>query len=704
MTFPENTNRFNSISTTRLLEEVDDDDMAMPRSSYSSPAQRRSPRHVQDHHQYQSEQHFSTSQTSLQTLQASLNLSQSSLHLPLPCQQRSAHEQPPALRRQNTTLLLSSKQSLSPSMRFALTFVCVVCMGLSFVLQSQLVTVVVVGHHENVDDAPTGVSSSYLSLQPPQAQRTLNKNLGKKTQQLQGAETSKIIDISNTAETDKNIKFALRPSSTRQDTQAPPGEHHDDPIHHPIIDVISIGSVTRMGLMEVQRRTWASATRYQSRPILRHFWAIHEDNVDPDDDDDDTTCYNDLTVEDVMNISNWCRDRYMHNHTKRYLQVKYNSTAGSIRSSRHYKMTDTLQPSSWVMSQWIKHFGYNKWLAKKSNPVGWLCAQKRFAKGLAAVLKQYQRGGEYSIPDYVLLVDDDTYVNVDLLLQNELKDRNPMEPYVGAGCRVRIEMDASPITTFAFGGLGHVLSKASIERFTRPIHCSSEAKSEFESKVCSTISQDLIGEQRFFYDGMSVAELMDTRARAEAYLQFQQWQDGFCFHGDHYLAVMIHLYGILSTSVTEEDLTIMQAMKDSEIIIMSKNETIRKGNCWNEYDHCDPKTSVVCHYQTPQQMIALHEAKMRQQYTRNSPTTLSPAIHKMTEYTKTAPQAYDVHFSDQPTEKQDNMIHRMNTSRRKCYEGVFVQLNDSWGAYVGGFTPNYSSACNIIQMFNIIEK
>ncbi|KAL3923197.1 MAG: hypothetical protein SGILL_001790 [Bacillariaceae sp.] len=462
--------------------------------------------------------------------------------------------------------------------------------------------------------------------------------------------------------------------------------------------------------MEVQRRTWASGTREQDlSSSLRHFWAIDEDNIDHDNED--ITCYHDLTVEDVMNISNWCRDRYMHNRTIEYMEEHYGNNTGVAnyqidgREKKH-----TVPPTSWVTTQWIEHYGHNKWLAKKTHPVGWMCAQKRFAKGLAAVLRQYQSASqEYSAPDFLLLVDDDTYINVDLLQQVELQHRSPKEPYVGTGCRVRDELKRTPMTTFAFGGFGHVFSKASIERLIQPLHCNkNDNKERFENRACNTIAQDLIGEKRYFQDGMSVADLMDARVRSESYKGYKEWQDGFCFHGDHYLATIVHLYGILSEEdapvINErnvKDMATMSAIQDSELVIVSHNDTIRKGNCHNEYDHCDHNTSLACHYQSQQEMIALHEQRRNSDDNKNSPLVLMPSTATSSSL---APDAYDMHWGDRDQPYHKEMIDKMNKSRKKCYEGVFVQLNEEWGAYVGGFTPNYSSACSIIQIFNIVAR
>ncbi|KAG7338387.1 luciferase-like protein [Nitzschia inconspicua] len=446
------------------------------------------------------------------------------------------------------------------------------------------------------------------------------------------------------------------------------------------IDVVSIGSETRLGIMEVQRTTWA---KHKS---VRHFFAITEEM----DIEADRYCYQELSVDTVLNMSDWCRDRYIH------------------KKARY-------EYSSWLMSRWMVNFGRRRWLSKKENPVGWMCAQRRFARGMATVLARYRTEQE-AFPDYLLLVDDDTYVNMELLVQLELQHRNQYhEAYVAAGCRVTIQQ--APITNFAFGGFGQVYSHKSLERLTRPIHCNMDnngintkinetnihGKDDFdgfERNACQRISENLIGEREHFQNGMSVSDLLlEARLSVDSYVDFPNWKNGgFCFHGDHYLANLVHLYGIAST---------MDAIQGSEIVVSggSNGTTYQGSNCLNERQRCDPKSSMVCHYQTPSQMANLQqEAKHRifdERNTNDRWNATFPAPE--TTLYDVASNLYDIHFMETQSSR-DEMKISLSKNRRRCYEGVFHQLDDEWAVYVGGFRPDYASTCNNIQVLNIFEK
>lgn len=445
------------------------------------------------------------------------------------------------------------------------------------------------------------------------------------------------------------------------------------------IDIISVGSEMRMGNMEVQRTTWA---KHRS---VRHFFSITEVM----DVEADRHCYQDLSMETVLNISDWCRDHYS-NH-------KADSNG-----------------ASWLMIKWMKNFGQRRWLSKKENPVGWMCAQRRFAKGIALVLARYQTKQE-SFPDYLLLVDDDTYVNLELLQQLELQHLNPQkDAYVAAGCRVTTRDD--PMTNFAFGGFGQIYSRNSLALLTLPIHCNgnvevieptwinagnSSSIDAFQKNACKRISENLIGERQYFQNGMSVSDLLlDGRVSADSYSEFPNWKNGgFCFHGDHYLANLVNLYGISST---------MDAVQGSEMIIKNgSNTSVFKGiNCQNERQRCDAKTSIMCHYQTPLQMLDLHREENWRKSEENKSGKSSNTTWSLLEIVPaadSAPKAYDIHFMN-TRKTREEMKDNLSKHRARCYEGVFHQLDDKWAVYVGGFRPNYASTCDKIQVMNIFEK
>jgi hypothetical protein len=64
----------------------------------------------------------------------------------------------------------------------------------------------------------------------------------------------------------------------------------------------------------------------------------------------------------------------------------------------------------------MKKFAY-RFRTKVFNPknnAGWMCAQKRPVDGLFNVLQNY-KDGAMEAPQYLFIIDDDTYINMDSL-------------------------------------------------------------------------------------------------------------------------------------------------------------------------------------------------------------------------------------------------------------------------------------------------
>merc|ERR1719469_916106 len=89
------------------------------------------------------------------------------------------------------------------------------------------------------------------------------------------------------------------------------------------------------------------------------------------------------------------------------------------------------------MSYRSRHFGIPGLYSKKK-PLGWLCAQRRPGFGLGKKGIQYRAqtvryGIQEAIPDYLFLIDDDTYINMELFSKH-MQNIDPSEPLVYAGC------------------------------------------------------------------------------------------------------------------------------------------------------------------------------------------------------------------------------------------------------------------------------
>jgi hypothetical protein len=239
---------------------------------------------------------------------------------------------------------------------------------------------------------------------------------------------------------------------------------------------------------------------------------------------------------------------------------------------------------------------------KKKNPVGWICAIKRPPFSLAKLAESYRIGLKqgYQLPDYLMVLDDDTYVNMEelersIVTQNISKDT----PAVFAGCLVRAPIHIVNFT-FPFGGWGAYFSKGALHRLIKPIFCN-ESKSyfrnegdEFQLKVCGRIGENLLNEKTLFNNGMSVSDLMGKFTM----------QNPFCLHADWVFGYFINYY-YLSEHIVDNDF--YKDVEQARLHRLDNSEIYRKGtgNCLFEGDNCNIK-SPICHQLNESLMESLY--------------------------------------------------------------------------------------------------
>lgn len=185
-------------------------------------------------------------------------------------------------------------------------------------------------------------------------------------------------------------------SSPPQSSSAKPG-----------VDLLSIGSSQRKNLMQAQQMSFGA------HASVRYWFNATED------DDGDPYCGVKLKTSQVFNIVDFCR--YQKLNVQKYPFLMY------MRN----------------------HFASKPWLEKKKSAVGWMCAQRRPIHGLYKVLKRYE-SNNMDLPDKLIVMDDDTYMNLELL-QTLYADDQPDLPLVRPGCLVRLPIHQFNFT-FAFGG------------------------------------------------------------------------------------------------------------------------------------------------------------------------------------------------------------------------------------------------------------
>jgi hypothetical protein len=352
------------------------------------------------------------------------------------------------------------------------------------------------------------------------------------------------------------------------------------------IDIISIGSNARPSYLDAQERT------FRSHVAIRDFHRITEAN------DFEAECHSSLQINQIKKIVQFCRRK------------------GSPVLDRHPYLKQ-MQQRHFVLFQSIK---------RKSNPAGWMCAQKRPADGFYAVLSSYKDTGK-SLPDYLFIMDDDTYVNMKEVVPFLQTTYPAHEAYAVAGCMIRTEFDV----TFPYGGYATILSRPAIENFLKPLFCAqyqynsknvtktTADDDDFTSLACWRLSQDPVGEASVFVEGMSVAELMYAYVNRFDYTGIDQWNTtsvGFCMHSDWALGYFINYYHI---SVHSDTPTVFANVLEDRLRGYNNSLTYwskrippiaqkaeRKG-CWNEKELCQA-SSHFCHYMTPDAMDKFHNA------------------------------------------------------------------------------------------------
>lgn len=349
-------------------------------------------------------------------------------------------------------------------------------------------------------------------------------------------------------------EFSLQ-ARLRRDLSSTPDELHSSQLS---VDILSIGSKRRPQLLSTQRQTFGSHV------TVRNFFNATEA------DDDDPHCDSHLTPEDAFKISHFCRNKQWNRKTHFLMRFLGNAYANSA------------------------------WLKKKASPVGWMCAQRRPLHGLYKVFQKYKNSGE-SLPDYLIVIDDDTYFNLEQFQKLVQEDNRSVEdPAVLAGCLIRMPVMTVNFT-IPFGGFGTIFNRASLERLLEPIHCGDG--NEQSRDTCAQVQRNLIGEQELFQDGMNVLELIKAFVNYQPYKDFPlgNWTDGYCMHSDWVLGFFVNHYNISSHVRNPWYKNVPQ----SRIEEWHGSVTYKRaeGFCNNEnVDNCRPD-SVTCHYMTSEAMV-----------------------------------------------------------------------------------------------------
>jgi hypothetical protein len=350
------------------------------------------------------------------------------------------------------------------------------------------------------------------------------------------------------------------------------------PLVNLTIDAASIGCRNKSAWMQAQVDTWrASNVRF-------FFESTEQDDIDP-------TCNEVMKPDTVKKIALFCGRQML--------------------SEDKYKLRMLAKA----------FFAQPKWLEKTNKGIGWLCAQQRFASMLGKGGKFYQIQLEvdksFELPSFLLIQDDDTYYNMDMLEQELLlKVKDVSIPFAAAGCLVHMPIHMLNFS-FPYGGYGTILSRGAIMRLIQPIYCNrsmhdesrrSVDNSSFESHVCDTMQNDIFGEKQAFQNGMSISDLMRAHAASNPFRDYMHWKrrPGYCFHGDWIIGYFLNFYVLLDNRSTNPAPSTLPNFRMDSSLGYQYGTRNPKGNCGQKYS-CSRTEHAACHRQTPESMMLLHD-------------------------------------------------------------------------------------------------
>ena len=206
-------------------------------------------------------------------------------------------------------------------------------------------------------------------------------------------------------------KFVISIDQLATLKSTPPTIVHSSPIdiqQDVVIDVISLGSQTRPEYLTYQTKTWST------HPNIRHFWGLTET------DDYNTNCSNvnkyelDESIERCKSPMGW------ESNIEGFRIQAYGQAGGSHAQENLYGTLGGVARLKKAMEDAHQH------------KAGWFCAQRRIGPALGLLQSVYQDNST-SIPDILVLVDDDTSVDIENMKQ-QMFQNGTEDPLIGAAC------------------------------------------------------------------------------------------------------------------------------------------------------------------------------------------------------------------------------------------------------------------------------
>ena len=256
-----------------------------------------------------------------------------------------------------------------------------------------------------------------------------------------------------------------------------------------ILDMLSMGSKTRPDYYRTQHLI------YTTHPAVRNFMVMTEAN------DTESTCATDLTKEHIDQICAHCRNK------DRFWGIPKGEYSFIRPRADMYLSNETIN--------------------SLANPIGWLCAQKRTIDGLVHMLTTYKNS---PIPDYLVVMDDDTWINVPAFLDT-LETLYPADhAFFVAGCRINLKKEQKNFK-FPYGGWSYVFTRPVLQGLLQPRTCKDKHK---DQDFCAQLALNAAGERDLFVDGMSILDLMKAYAFHQRMVDVASWdRAGYCVYNEY---------------------------------------------------------------------------------------------------------------------------------------------------------------------------
>ena len=209
---------------------------------------------------------------------------------------------------------------------------------------------------------------------------------------------------------------------------------------------------------------------------------------------------------------------------------------------------------------------------------GWFCAQRRPGHALGYLQHLYHDVTD-NIPDMLIIVDDDTSVDINLAVYQMSLVSDYATPYIGNPCMVKFG-------GAGVGGSGTFFNRAAIEGLTRPIFCNEQQKQQNQQQ-----QQQQQQQKEDSGNMMSVCERLNAKTTIDTTL----YQHGdsifdifykysaireFCIHSDGAMAMMINGYAEITGG----------GLKQFGQCSGGRGMT------------CPTSGAITCHYQDPEDM------------------------------------------------------------------------------------------------------